>query len=265
MDGRMKTAASDVVEPAAAHTPEFGPASSAGSLAAQIYARLKADIFDFRLLPGDRFSESDVATRMQVSRTPVRQALFWLQREGYVEVHFKSGWQVREFDFKYFEDLYEIRIMMESAAIARLAKGAAFRALMPLREIWCVAPAQYEPEPAKLASLDEAFHAGLITATGNLEMVRMHFDVTERIRIIRRLDFTKAPRVLATYEEHAAILDAIQSRDLGLAQSRIEAHIQQSQSEVKQITLHMLHSARERFDSLARRDPVSDDSPAPSK
>lgn len=86
----MKTAAIDAVEPAGAHAPELGPASSAGSLAAQIYARLKADIFDFRLLPGGRFSESDVAMRMQVSRTPVRQALFWLQREGYVEVHFKS-------------------------------------------------------------------------------------------------------------------------------------------------------------------------------
>lgn len=89
----------------------------------------------------------------------------------------------------------------------------------------------------------------------------MHFDVTERIRIIRRLAFTKALRVLATYEEHAAIFDAIQSRDLRLAQARIEAHIKQSQAEVKQITLHMLHSARERFDSLARRDPLSGDFP----
>jgi DNA-binding GntR family transcriptional regulator len=261
----MKTATIDVVETADAHSRELGPASSAGSLAAQIYARLKADIFDFRLLPGDRFSEGDVATRMQVSRTPVRQALFWLQREGYVEVHFKSGWQVREFDFKYFEDLYEIRIMMESAAIARLVKEDAVDALMPLRDIWCVAPAQREPEPARVAALDEAFHAGLIAATGNLEMVRMHFDVTERIRIIRRLDFTKAPRVLATYEEHAAILDAIQSKDASQAQARIEAHIKQSQAEVKQITLHMLHSARERFDSLARRDLTSGTFPGHSK
>lgn len=130
----MKTAAIAIVEPADTHSPERGPASSAGSLAAHIYARLKADIFDFRLLPGDRFSEGDVASRMQVSRTPVRQALFWLQREGYVEVHFKSGWQVREFDFKYFEDLYEIRIMMESAAIARLVREHACGALTPLRE-----------------------------------------------------------------------------------------------------------------------------------
>ena len=56
------------------------------SLAEQIYAQLKADIFEFRLLPGDRFSEGDVAERMNASRTPVRQALYRLEREGYLEV-----------------------------------------------------------------------------------------------------------------------------------------------------------------------------------
>ncbi|WP_250547728.1 GntR family transcriptional regulator, partial [Serratia marcescens] len=64
-------------------------------LAERIYLQLKADIFEFRLLPGDRFSESEVAQRMAASRTPVRQALFRLEREGYVEVLFRSGWQVR--------------------------------------------------------------------------------------------------------------------------------------------------------------------------
>ncbi|WP_087688942.1 GntR family transcriptional regulator [Pandoraea sp. PE-S2R-1] len=224
-----------------------GPASSAHSIAAQVYASLKADIFDFRLLPGDRFSEGDVATRMQISRTPVRQALFWLQREGYVDVHFKSGWQVRAFDFKYFEDLYEIRIVMESAAIARIIEGAMVPSLAALRAIWCVAPEQREADPATVASLDEAFHAGLVTATGNIEMSRMHQDVTERIRIIRRLDFTKVPRIAATYEEHAAILDAIQDGNVALAQSRIKAHIAESQAEVKRITLYMLQSARQRY------------------
>ena len=51
------------------------------SLAERIYARLKDDIFEFRLMPGDRFSEGEVAERMSASRTPVRQALHRLQRE----------------------------------------------------------------------------------------------------------------------------------------------------------------------------------------
>ena len=56
------------------------------SLADAIYRQLKEDIFEFRLLPGDRFSEGEVAERMAASRTPVRQALYRLQREGQVQV-----------------------------------------------------------------------------------------------------------------------------------------------------------------------------------
>ncbi|WP_181154925.1 GntR family transcriptional regulator [Burkholderia multivorans] len=224
-----------------------GPARSASNLAAQIYAQLKADIFDFRLLPGDKFSEGDIATRMQVSRTPVRQALFWLQREGYVDVSFKSGWQVRAFDFKYFEDLYEIRVMMETTAINRIVAEKLTMKLDPLREIWCVPVKRREQDPAKAAALDEGFHAGLVAAVGNLEMARMHSDVTERIRIIRRLDFTKPMRVAATYEEHAEILKAVGAGDTELAQKMIRAHIGESQAEVKRITLYMMQTARERY------------------
>ena len=72
-----------------------------------IYQRLREDISESRRLPGDRFSEGGVAGRMAASRTPVRQALYRLEREGYLEVHFRSGWQVRPFDFERFEALYD--------------------------------------------------------------------------------------------------------------------------------------------------------------
>jgi DNA-binding GntR family transcriptional regulator len=75
------------------------------SLAEGVYRQLKQDIFDFRLLPGDRFTESEVAVRLRVSRTPVREALYRLQKEGYLQVHFRAGWSVRELDFKQFDDL----------------------------------------------------------------------------------------------------------------------------------------------------------------
>src|SRR6202012_5218099 len=92
------------------------------NLAGEVYGRLRADIFDFRLLPGDRFSETEIADRLQVSRTPVREALFRLQRDGYVDVLYRSGWQVRPFDMRYFENLYEVRVVLETAAIEKLVR-----------------------------------------------------------------------------------------------------------------------------------------------
>ncbi|MCE3253821.1 MAG: GntR family transcriptional regulator, partial [Cellvibrio sp.] len=67
------------------------------NLTERIYQTLKDDIFSFRLLPGDRFSENEIAERVAASRTPVREALARLQREGFVDVSFRSGWQVKPF------------------------------------------------------------------------------------------------------------------------------------------------------------------------
>src|SRR5258706_8192953 len=88
-----------------------------------VYQQIKMDIFEFRLLPGARFSENEIAARARVSRTPVREALLRLQREGFVDVLAKSGWRVRDLDFDRFEHLYDARIVLELDAVRKLCVG----------------------------------------------------------------------------------------------------------------------------------------------
>ncbi|MCY1272958.1 putative HTH-type transcriptional regulator LgoR [compost metagenome] len=219
------------------------------NLAERIYLQLKDDIAEFQLLPGDRFSEGEVAERMAVSRTPVRQALYRLQREGYLEVHFRSGWQVRPFDFAHVEELYELRIVLELEAVRRLCArpdGERPEALEQLRRTWMVRAEDRLQDGRAVSHLDEAFHCQLVAAAGNREMTRLHAEISEKIRIIRRLDFTQSARVAATYAEHGEILGAILARRGEEAQLLLKSHIEVSKSEVRKITLHMLHSARER-------------------
>jgi len=224
------------------------PKERPDNMAERIYQQLKEDIFEFRLLPGDRFSEGEVAERVQASRTPVRQALYRLERDGYLEVYFRSGWQVRAFDFNYFEELYDVRIVLESAALARLAQMEidGNQTLDALRQTWLVPPAEQVQDTQQVSALDERFHCALVEAAGNVEMARMHAEITEKIRIIRRLDFTQKPRIQATYAEHAQILHAILQRRTEQAQQLLKSHIEISKKEVRKITLHMLHVARQR-------------------
>lgn len=215
-------------------------------IAGRVYQHVKQAIFDFELLPGDRFSESDIASRVGVSRTPVRQALYALEQEGYLDVQARSGWQVKPVDFDALEAFYDLRVVLETEAVQRLCArpGAAVPlALNELVRFWIDAAPL--PEGSDVAPWDEAFHMTLVSAAGNPEMARVHRDVTEKIRIVRRLDFTQAPRVAATYAEHSAILLAIIDRDVKEARHRLTAHIAQSQKEVRKITLHMLHQARQ--------------------
>jgi DNA-binding GntR family transcriptional regulator len=75
-------------------------------------------------------------------------------------------------------------------------------------------------------------------------MARVHREITDRIRIVRRLDFTKPARIAATYDEHARILGAITRRRAEEALRLLRAHVEQSKLEVRHITLDMLYRAR---------------------
>ena len=218
------------------------------SRADEVYDQLKRDIAEFNLVPGDRFTEQELCDRLGVSRTPVRQALFRLQQEGYVEVLFRSGWRVLPFDFDQFEQLYDLRMVLETTAVHRLCdddRRVDRELLDRLNAIWLVPVAERSTDTVQVAQWDEEFHCALVAAAGNAEMARVHRDVTERIRIIRRLDFTKQARIDATYDEHAKILKAIQRKRGDQAAMLLRAHIETSQAEVRKITLHQVHLARQ--------------------
>jgi len=225
-------------------TATTGAAAGPKSLGDQAYQQIKQMIFDFALMPGDRCSESDLAQRLAVSRTPLRQALQRLEREGFLQVIAKIGWLVAPLDFDTFDELYDLRVLIECHAAQQLVGAELRTGLRTLADVWMVPAEARLLDGAEVGRLDEQFHANLVQASGNREMSRVHREITERIRIIRRLDFSKPARVEATYDEHARILRAITRRRGEEAQRLLRAHIEQSKLEVRHITLDMLQRAR---------------------
>ena len=116
---------------------------SSDNLSELVLQKIKNDIFDFKLMPGERFTESEIAESYAVSRTPIRQALYRLQQQGYVEVQFRSGWQVRPLNFKAYEELYDLRILLECYAVEQLCQMPEDQlkaALEILIQTWCIQP-----------------------------------------------------------------------------------------------------------------------------
>lgn len=148
------------------------------------------------------------------------------------------------FDFDRFEQLYDLRIILELAAVQQICDAEVGVNLAALAAIWLVPESERLGDARAVSENDEAFHQGLVIATGNAKIARVHRDIT-KIRIIRRLDFTKGERITATYDEHAQILRLLAQRKTTQAAILLRAHIAASKPEVRKITLHMLHMAKQ--------------------
>jgi DNA-binding GntR family transcriptional regulator len=220
------------------------------SLADSVYEQLKSELFEFQLLPGDRFTEAEVADRTGASRTPVRQALYRLQRERFLDVNFRSGWEVRPLDFDQLDALYELRVLLEQTSVRRMKNLSAEELnviLLPLEARWQVRPSERSSDGLQVAAWDEEFHCSLVAASKNTEFVRVHMEVTEKIRIVRRLDFTQRLRIIATYQEHASMIEALRKGAFSATADQLATHIEVSRVEGRKLTLLKLQNARRHF------------------
>ncbi len=224
--------------------------SRSPSRADHVYFSVREDIFEMRLLPGDRLTEGSIAERFDVSRTPAREALQRLQSDGLMRGYVRGGWEVVPFDFKRFDDLYEMRKLIETFAISRLFNDDAplsaevLHMLDELDRVWKVPRKQRVREGQRMVSLDESFHHALVRAAGNEELIGAMQRVTDRIRVVRRLDLVYGDCIDDTYDEHIAILDAIRNREAAQSVALIARHIEGSQAEVRTLTVERLQSVR---------------------
>lgn len=225
----------------AMHAPTRGAEKT---LAEGAYERIKTDIYEFRMAPGQRYTEQELARRLGISRTPLRFALHLLAREGFlVRLEGHASWQVRPFELPYYEDLYDFRVQIELIAVRRLCAMDPAPDLSELWSFWCVPVRQRVLDGPTVAAEDEKLHSRLVDLAGNREMLRTHSDLTERIRIIRRLDFIEPARIGAAFDEHDRILRALLARRAGDAEMLIRAHIAASRAEIRHMTLHRLSLA----------------------
>lgn len=210
-------------------------------LSDRAYATLKAKILDLELVPEERFSEGRLAAMLAMSRTPIRHALAQLQREGYVEPIARTGWRVVPVDFGSLDEMYELRIILEEAAIRKICSFDLRPDFSKLERTWSLPDETSKRMNWKTAAIwDEKLHMAFLSATGNSQMVEVHKGVMERIHLMRRLDFIQEHRLEPTYREHFSILESIREGDADTACARLRQHIEHSRAEAHRVTIKLL-------------------------
>jgi DNA-binding GntR family transcriptional regulator len=189
-----------------------------------VFEALRDMAISYQLKPGERLSEIELAERLGVSRTPVREALARLVNDGFL-LPATRGFVRRPLDVQETLDLYEARVAVESACLSLAILRATDEDIAQARTY--LAASQKAPPDApveQLVELDEGFHLRIADMARNQELRRMLGVLNERIRFIRWIDMENVGRN-ATQKEHQQILKALAARDETAAQRVLKEHI----------------------------------------
>ena len=192
------------------------------------YERIKQLIQTQVFKPGTFLSERELAARLGMSKTPVRSALERLQTEGFVQIAPKQGAVVREPSLHEIVDMIDFRIALEPYVLRRLVGRLSPWQLQRLRENlkqqeWVVEA----HDVRRCTQLDADFHLMFCEFLGNQEIVRVMRSLRDRlVRTVLRIFSQDVARVRDSYQEHLAIVDALEVGDGERAARLLVSHLE---------------------------------------
>jgi DNA-binding GntR family transcriptional regulator len=209
------------------------------SAAERAYEYVKARLLDGRFPGGTLLSENDVAQRLGVSRTPVRQGFVALEAEGLLELYPKRGALVVPISRSEADDVLEARQLIEEHCAKRAAAGgpAAIEELAAeLREAIAAQEEALEAGGRGFAVADRRFHSAIVAAAGNPILVRQYGGLRDRHQRIAAATIAQDPTRIARFiEEHRAILGAIERGDAGAAAELTVSHLRSAHELARRI------------------------------
>jgi len=189
-------------------------------------------------MPGSRLIEAQIAEQLQVSRTPIREAIRQLQQEELVSAD-ELGWlRVTTISSKEAEHLYDCRLALETLAVAHACEQVQPEQLEYLESWVLKAEAhlqQLQPvSPNQLLELDCSFHRTIAECTGNTCLLSLLDHVFGKMALLRVQTTLHNPRVLEVSTEHRRIYTAIAQRDAKAAVEAVQQHLVASKNRVVQ-------------------------------
>lgn len=197
---------------------------------------LRDGIVNSTFAPGSRLNVEEIAQRLNVSRTPVHEALAVLATEGLVEVQPRKGTYVTAFTHQDFVETLAIRRALEMLACETACDHVDDDAIAKLRELMntmerVVAEMSNSEEAAQSHdALNLAFHRRIVVLSGNRKLISVYDDLQAHVRIARaHLNATTwRERVPIETQEHGVILAALAARRVDDMRAALDAHIRRS-------------------------------------
>ncbi len=191
-----------------------------------VYEQLKMQILTGKIVPGTRMMEVELADEMGVSRTPVREAIRKLEKEGLVTIEPRRGAYASDISVKDMVDTLEVREDLEALAAALAAERMSEEQIEELRRITQgYSEAIKNSDTEKIIGFDEKFHKHIVACSGNKTLMQLSETVQELALRFRYLYYDDFSRYANMPVEHKQIIDAIVSGDVEAARETADNHV----------------------------------------
>lgn len=196
-----------------------------------VFETLREAIITGRLKPGERLMEVQMAEEMGVSRTPVREAIRKLELEGFVVMMPRKGAYVSGISLKDIADVYEVRTALEALAAGLAAERITDEELEKLeRLLIAVTEAAENNDLDRWVRQDIDFHDIIYKASRNDRLMQIISNLMEQLHRFRSTSLAYPGRMKIAVEEHKKIVEAISERNVSLAQSLAQEHVENAEN-----------------------------------
>jgi len=196
------------------------------SLKDKAYNVIKSAILSLKLKPGDPLVESDLAQQLGISKTPVRDALLELEREGFVTKVLFKGTYVTEITLKDVREVFQLRAVLEGLAARLAAPFFSAEEVEKAEKIIAAAEAALaEGDIALCSECGKRFHRLIINKADNQRLQTLILNLDDHLQRFRLLSDQINGRLNKSLKEHRKVLEALQGRDPIVAEEAMRGHL----------------------------------------
>lgn len=229
--------------------PGLSPASSISRREA-VVNQIRRGIVLGVLRPGEKLTESGLATTLQVSRPTVREALAQLAQEGLLTAEPYRGLRVAEIGAAAIRDLAQTRLALDRLAIQAIVSDATGGRMEALLRAWHAYQSTVDdPDPVARHDGHLAFHRAIWSASGNVLLDQLWPVIEAHMTIALAEDQRARPNPERSRRIHAALVDSIVARDPDRIEAALQAHTVATAEELIALRHPQNHNSAERKDS----------------
>jgi len=204
----------------------LSPLKDSPSLDKLAYEKIKEAILTFQFLPNDALVEGELASQLGISKTPVRDALMRLEKEGLVTRVPYKGTYVSDINNQDMANIFHIRIVLEGLAIQLATELLTEEDFQKMEKLIAEhAEALKKGDVRGVSRINTEFHNIIVNRCSNPRLQQMLHNLDDHLKRYRLLSISQGMRTEKSVPEHQAILDALRARDPKRAEMAMQTHL----------------------------------------